>query len=45
MIGLLTLLMATAFVNSAAARDFSLNTYPMISPRLCAVGASSWAGF
>ena len=30
MIGLLTLLMATAFVNSAAARDFSLNTYQMI---------------
>jgi ABC-type transport system involved in multi-copper enzyme maturation permease subunit len=29
-IGLLTLLMATAFVNSAAARDFTLNTYPMI---------------
>src|SRR5580704_1631663 len=29
-IGLLTILMATAFVNSAAARDFSLNTYQMI---------------
>jgi hypothetical protein len=28
-VGLLTLLMATAFVNSAA-RDFSLNTYQMI---------------
>jgi ABC-2 type transport system permease protein len=28
--GLLTLLMVTAFVNSAAARDFSLNTYQII---------------
>lgn len=34
-IGLTTLLMATAFVNSAAARDFSLNTYQiMFSTRL-----------
>ncbi len=30
MIGLLTLLMATAFVNSAASRDFSHNTYQII---------------
>jgi ABC-type transport system involved in multi-copper enzyme maturation permease subunit len=30
MIGLLTLLMATAFVNSAALRDFSQNTYQII---------------
>jgi ABC-2 type transport system permease protein len=30
MIGLLTLLMATAFVNSAASRDFSFNTYQII---------------
>jgi len=29
-IGLLTLLMATAFVNSAALRDFSHNTYEMV---------------
>ncbi len=30
MVGLLTLLMVTAFVNSAAARDFSHNTYQII---------------
>ncbi len=30
LIGLLTLLMATAFVNSAAARDFTHNTYQII---------------
>jgi len=30
MIGLLTLLMATAFVNSAASRDFSHNTYQIV---------------
>ena len=30
MVGLLTLLMATAFVNSAALRDFSHNTYEMV---------------
>ncbi len=29
-IGLITILMATAFVNSAAARDFSFNTYQII---------------
>src|SRR6476659_8926049 len=29
-IGLLTLLMVTAFVNSAAARDFSHNTYQIV---------------
>ena len=29
-VGLLTLLMVTAFVNSAAARDFSHNTYQII---------------
>ena len=29
-IGLLTLLMSTAFVNSAAIRDFSHNTYQII---------------
>ena len=29
-IGLLTMLFATAFVNSAASRDFSHNTYPMV---------------
>jgi ABC-2 type transport system permease protein len=29
-VGFFTLLMATAFVNSAAARDFSLNTYQII---------------
>jgi ABC-2 type transport system permease protein len=30
MVGLLTLLMATAFVNSAAARDFTHNTYQIV---------------
>ena len=30
MVGLLTLLMATAFVNSAASRDFSHNTYQIV---------------
>ena len=30
MVGLLTLLMVTAFVNSAAARDFSHNTYQIV---------------
>jgi ABC-type transport system involved in multi-copper enzyme maturation permease subunit len=30
MIGLLTLLMVTAFVNSAAARDFTFNTYQIV---------------
>ena len=29
-IGLFTMMMATAFVNSAAARDFSFNTYQII---------------
>jgi len=30
LIGILTLLMATAFVNSAASRDFSHNTYQIV---------------
>jgi len=33
LIGIFTMLMATAFVNSAAARDFQYNTHQMSSPR------------
>ena len=41
-IGLLTILMVTAFVNSAAARDFSHNTYQIIFTRPSVAATFCW---